>query len=1395
MIKKIRIIHTADMQYKNRTHDLQNSYEKVSEAIEKILIDTKADVYAFAGDFTEYPTPNDSERSMMFKHLGNVLNINTLKEMVVMNGNHDLVLGKKVEVNQKENNPLDTFVKTTKALNPEVFKKINYLKKQQEYDSIVSDLISWVSYSLEDGTSSGSNLKLKESGNNKYRIPVFHDILKEYVDDKKLPVSKSKYDFLMKLDDFKTNPNQKGLIICGDIHENWNITTTIGDKYFLYPGSPIQRNHGEGSYFKVKPSGPQIKIADKKVVKQIDIFIDTENINNTYYEITDIELPNTLHYIKFDLNTKKFVDNWKEQLTHLLSQVQHSINVNIIKIELSNIYMKYEMEIIAMINDFFEKKNSECSCINYIELAYGQVVFDKDDIVIDEEVKELDDNGEEIETEEISLNQEKLKNIFQRILDANNQNILKEFTNPEEFQEIVDELQSLFEEQLELTYGSKTAYHTDLLKVETTGFMALGANEIELDIPGLTRIDGNNGIGKTTLFNLLRWIIKGVVLDGLPKNTKKENLLLVFNDELPSQDYLHNVLYLRVNDIPVEIERTARRTWKKSATEADKKSLNWKTFIDTATTNLTLRVSPKDKDVVVKVNDEAQNLINQWFGNTIETIFILNQFKILQLLNSSGEELKETVLDYIGVDFVKALIGNLEIVKPNYMVAKPDKAQMEIIVEKNKTTQQISESKEKILDLSSLISNAEEIKVINENSITAKNQELIDLGNVPELINKVTQSIDTFQVKKDSFEVKESKIIPIFDKIEPLKPDTSEVELQIVDLTKQIKQVDTDIESNTDLFNTEKRNKVNTVNENITKFVSENENILIEAKQKFTTKINEIVPEIKEMKLQILNELNASLNNGKETEQKLLKETTDKINELKMQRNEVVNKFNTLKSEIDNDICSGCKRPIGLTPEMIDEKKSEMESIQISVKMFDENITGLQTQVVSVNNSISLIDNRLKDISMLMNWQSSMSSLRDFESDLEVIDKNNSVFFGEKDNTKLLRLLNEGKDAWNVFNNAESDEKFISNKTMVDKFNVLMTKLATININTVITEDLKSIKFIESLFVFIETINSLINKKTELNNVKDSTKSKLDKTLQDYYNELKIYNDSLASHNKLVGEVNDYNTSIIEHNKLPIEWDNNIKRLEIELENHKNNKYYYEKYRNEIDELKEGLDKIVTDVDNWKTQSNTLEKNIVLYEQNLITLNELEEKWKQFRKKNFIYKTYEKLIKNDFKYAIFNYYRQFLNTKLNILLEGLNFRLYWNNDSNLYMVKLSKGQDGNTEMVYRPVKVSSGMQTAFLGLSLVYSFHLLNIKNSISHIFVDEISGQLNSGKNKGTTDDEVIDDATKKNYQEQLVMLLSKFDKKKVFIIDHVIDNLYETHTYNVKRKEIDGNIVTVYD
>lgn len=1397
-IKKVRIILTADMQYKNRDKNLVNSYTKTSEEIEKVLIDTKADIYAFCGDFTEYATPNDSERTMMFRHLGNVLNINTVKELVVMNGNHDILGGKKIESAQRENNPLDTFVKTSKSINPELSKKINYLKKQQEYESIVSDLISWVSYSIEDGLSVGDNLYLNEKYNNRYRIPVFHDILREYVDDKKLPISKSKMDFLMKLEDFKTNENQKAIILAGDIHENFETMSksdsTQGSKHFIYPGSPIQRNHGEGSYFRVKPTGPQVVKADVKVVKQIDLYLDEDNIDNTYYEISDIKLTDTLHYIKIDLNTKKFVDNWQEQLTHLLSNVKLSKFTNIVKLEISNIYMKYEMDILSMVNTYLTKENEKTSCVNYLELAYGTVVFDKDDILIDENVDEESiDNMTEESVDDIVLNQDKLKQIFTKILEANNQNILKEFTNPEEFNEIVTEIQTLFEEQIDTTYGSKTSYNTELEKITTTGFMALGANEINLDIPGLTKIDGNNGIGKTTLFNMLRWNIKGTVLEGLAKNVKKENLLLVFNYELPEQDFLVNTLYLKVNDIPVEIERNARRTWKKSATEDDKKSLNWKNFIDTATTNLTLRVYPKDKEMVVKMNDEAQNMIDQWFGNTIETIFILNQFKILQLLNSSGDALKESVLEYIGVDYTKSLIGNLEMVKPLYVVSKPEKAQMDIVVEKNKTSIAIHDNNETISRNTHLIDTYNDEKNLAKNNINAKNQQLIDVGNVPDQLKNFKLTETELNNNIAGFEFKMSKELPMFDLVQPVRNDEliDELQLKVDASVEEITKLETIIQDNNNGFNKTKEDKLTVINQNIATFKGKIEDFKIKAKETFTSTNDTIVPMLKEFKSNAEKHHEKIFAARKYTLQENGQRIRIAISDNTAAFNKIMTQINELREQIDNDMCKACQRPIGLTKEQIADKEAEILVLSESRKEYGN--TELNTELELNDVNVALINKEEREFNMLLNWRSEYTSLLDFENEFKIVRENESTFDMFADYTKFLDNLDKGKVNWILFNEIDNNPEIKEIEATIEKFNKLLTVVANLSIFTIVTDELKAIGFIIDLLNHIDKNTETTTLRSDEIVKRIENEKKVSELVIEYNNKISDYNIKLTNHNKTTQDVNTYNSQIVEHNKKQIEWENDLKRLAADILKSEENLYYYEKYKAELITLNDELKEIEDNILKYTNENVTLEKNNLLYEANIETLNELEQKWKDYRKKNFIYKTYEKLIKNDFKYAIFNYYRQFLNNKLNILLEGLNFRLYWNSDSNLYMVKIAK-VDGVTEMVYLPVKLASGMQTAFLGLSLIYSFHLLNIRNSISHILIDEISGQLNSGKNSTASEEEVNDEATMKNYQEQLVMLLSRFDKKKVFIVDHVIENLYETYAYNVKRKEIDGKVVTVF-
>lgn len=1393
MENNIRIILTADLQVKNRTHNLTSSYERVCEEIEQIAIETKANIIVYAGDMLEYPSSNDSERKIIYNHFSNLLNIHSLKELVVMNGNHDIELGKKSISLLSENNPVDTYYNMSKTLSPERAEKLNYLKLQKEYKSKFSDKLSWISYSLEDGTSSGSNLDLTPPSLDVLRIPIFHDILKEYVDDKKLPVSKSKYEYLMEMDKF---PETSPLILAGDIHERY--TTYKDGKTFLYPGSSCQRNHGEGSYLKIRKNVILNK-APEKYVLQIDVKINTEDASKSTFEVTEIPLKNTLHYITIDFNTKTFVDNWKEQLETGLTRLQVSRNVNIFKLVISNVYMKHEMEILNIINKFFEKHNNQYESANYLELSYGQIVFDSEEELFENELSDANENDSDeefdIEEENIVLNTDKLNIIFNKVVDNYSKSILKEFSNPEEFNEVVDELKSLFSEQIELFYGNKNSYNVDLDKIATNGFMALGPNEIDLNIPGLTRIVGNNGIGKTTLYNILRWTLKNMVIEGLPKNTKKENLLLVFNDELIDQNKVNTQLSIRVNNIPVLIERYATRVWKKSATDEDKRTKNWKTFIDTVSSTLKVTILHQDKEPVVKLNDEAQALLDSWFGNVPENIMILNQFKILQLLNTSGNSLNEMVLEFAGVDYLKSLEENLDLVKSKYQVSKPDKAQIDIVIEKNRIVEKLELNETIIIDNEKkLLEHEEELKV-DKNNLSIKLQEKINLGNVPEKIKNLTAELDAELNIKNSFEFKEIQILPVFTQIKPEKEDTTDLVENIDNYGFKIGTKKSDIVKTSNEFNTEKQNKLDKLNELYNKFDKEIIDFKNEKQEHFTIHSEAVVSELKLFKSTTLNFWREFYKTLLDTDNKELTNNNEKYNTLVQSKNEIITKIATLNKIISSGICQACNRVLDNVEEKIKQAEVEIDELNLKLETVNEDILEINTKKSTVNSNMTLTQSKLNKIVDIISWNSNLNTLTEIESELKIIQNNESIFDTEIVKLEIFTAFYTKLIEIHKLNLSVNEDEFIvTRQGNMSKFNELKNILVTLNLQTELTPTLLKIEFLKSLFDFIELNKTqnfeLVNLQNELNDMNE----KLTKINNLFNTDLNNFNTDLNNFNNEVTRINKLNSEVNEHNNKISVINANVERFQKEIELQNNNIYEYEKVNKEYNELSQNVEEIEDNIKSKTKTNSDLNNANSLMNQNLFTLNELEEKWKDYRKKNFIYKTFEKLIKKDFKYAIFNFYRQFLNNKLNILLEGLDFRLYWNSDSALYMVKFSKNSLDETETIYRPVKLASGMQTSFLGLSLIYTIHLLNVRNSISHIFIDEISGQLNSGKNTNSDDDDLTNSESK-NYQEQLVFLLNKFTKKKIFIIDHVIENFWETKTIEVTRKIVDGNKLSFYN
>ncbi len=1398
MKNNITIIHGADYHIRNREKNLFYSYEKSLKNITEVIKETKADIYVFAGDICDYAISNDSEKKLCYKHIADVLNIETLKELVFMLGNHDILSDKKQIDSNKDNNFFDTLNNFIENLTPELATKITYLKHQKQYISKVDNRLGWISYSLEDGLSNGNNINwelVDNSKNSKFNISIFHDIVRDYVDDSKLPVRKDKLDRLPYINDFKTE-----LVLAGDIHVNYqknsfNQETQTTTK-FIYPGSGVQVNFGEGTYIKVRKNST-INLAAKKVLKKYNL--NFENFeNNVSYEIEDIELPSVISYITVDLNTNKIVDDFKNSITNLLNndKLIWGENQTFIKIKLSSAYLQQELEIFKLIDEIASTKNT----VFEIHTVYDKFVVSSDGsgIIEDIVVSDInDDSVNELTIDTLKLDNIKLNNLFDKVLNNHVSTLTKEIGDDALVKDIVENIKSLFAEQIDLSVDSTPNYNIYLNSVETNNFMNLGLNKINLNIPGLTRIKGTNGVGKTTLYNLIRWITDSMVFENLKSNQKVKNTLLVFNDKMFDNDSVIGRLNFHVNGTNVIATRSAFRKWKTNATEENKKSIEWRNYVAEVTQTLKVSVATKEgqKDFT---GTEAETLLSRWFGNLTNTIMILNHHKILSMLNLPADKLQEMVLNYIGVDYLNSLKENLPGLKNQYNLQKPKTNIEDLRVDmlnqnniKKSGKLELEYYDKNIVEIESLI--AETKKLLEK-----YNTQHINFGNVTELLISTEKNITEQEAIITNFVEKEFLKIEEFTLTNPVEPDNSEkisisdnLEKQNIDFTEKI---------NNDLL-PEKQKYSDLL---ITTIKGDIDNTEILIKQEFVSRFDKLTITKNEKQLifdntflEISNSYNATLNALRNK----LDIKNNEISELSNEQTNLLIRNNKINTEIESGVCKECSRPFQFTADEFEEHKamliSEKNDNDTKIQKIIEEINSLNLVKTKIDDFVKIYENLyIKSVAKVISYFVDVNVFNTLDENIKQQIKGLDLLQTEiltLDNycSKLISLNLEYFEELKssivdfeilVINVKSLKAEIAFNQQIIDSINKndlsYLKSIGELKPNNDLSylksvDELKAnndynilISFIDSINIHQEMINS--------NKIKiDEIKTEIQTSKDNYIKSLNEYNTKLTEYQESVNKIQEENKVINEHNNSIIENKNKLIQLQNDKLTYQNNLPLYNQLLVDIEATK----KIETEQLNKKVELNNLkvdlEKNLLLVDEKLNQINIEYNNYLEYQKHTHIYKLYDKLINKDFPDIVFDYYRQFLNNTLNILLEDMNFKLYWDRSKDLYMVSIKNGQ-----ATYRPVQLVSGMQTIFLGLSLIYAIHKLNIKNSISHIFIDEISGSLNSGKDlveQKISGNDIV------NYQEQLVLLLSKFNLKQIFIIDHVIDSLFESCTYNV--------------
>lgn len=988
---KIRIAHTADIQVKIREKDLVESYESCLNQIHDALITENIDIYLIAGDLAEYPEPNDAERKIIYAHIAKVLTIPTIKEVVVMLGNHDLLVDKKQNNTNKGSNPIDTFNNFLSLLDKNLSKKLTYLKKQEQYISKFDETLGYISYSLEDGLSNGNNINHELIDyKNIYNISIYHDILKEYVDETKLPVRKEKYALLASVEDFKTP-----LILAGDIHKNWRSISIGGEKEFIYPGSPIQMNFGEGSYHYIKKKANQQKKADEKVFKIIDV----DTIEKTY-DIRDYALNDYVSYITLDFNTLYFVDTFEQQLIEILTKLKWGSLNTFIKLKLSNIYLKHELKIFNIVNDFASKAKSKV----FIETTYDKFVIGEDKLRNKEnEEEELSEEynieSADFSMENLVLDDDKLAEFFNEVLMNHSASLQKEVADEELVESILGSIRSLFAEQLSISLKSTPSYSVNFKSIECNVFMNLGANKIPLNNEGITKITGTNGIGKTTLYTMMRWLIDDEVLENMSKKSKTKNSLHVFNDKLIDIDNVAVRLVAEVNNTPIAITRTVSRTWKTNTNDEMKQSVGWKNHISSINKTIKLQVFKKDVEPKVFTGEEADKLIRSWFGNSTQTIMILNQHKILSMLNLPSAELTELVLNYIGVDYLSKLEENLDLVKSQYNLTKPKRNKEDLKfelfghIERREEVEKIQEK------LKVYITNEKNNLKVSLENLSTDQQNLVDMGNIDNLIDAEKSTIKQLTEKLEHIIIGDKKAVPLFELVSPKESSYVELDEKQVLIVNDYKKASGIIEENKQIIDTSFNQLLDNITISYNKLQDDYNVKFGEITNLFKNENEKYLKDISENFLILENDFKSKLAVNKEQ----FNELETKHQNDKLSQNEINKKLVQYNKEIKDGVCSLCGK-------VLNDNKEAHEKHVVKLK---QEIESLEKELLTLSETILIDANHLTEQKQYIDT---------FINCISNASVNNIQWFNTND---IGNTFMYAKDKIDLINNLVTNNKFV----------------------------------------------------------------------------------------------------------------------------------------------------------------------------------------------------------------------------------------------------------------------------------------------------------------------------------------------------------------------------------
>lgn len=1275
--KAIKILHTADIQIEVRgMHQRFKEFTHILSEIQKKISEEQPDIYLIAGDIFENWNANDTERQIFQQHLHDVLSQTKVKQIVITYGNHDVNQRKTTNFfrngddDEATPNAIDTIVS---AINDS---RILLLSHTGVYNSGVIDELQFVNWSQKAKHSD----VLNESYAPDYTqcnptstcITIFHDPIQLCKSWDGLDLRGSQK--CNAIDVFETKT-----ILAGDIHIPQIIKKD--DKTFIYCGSPVPRNFGEGDYYE---DGKLFQKSMNRHTISVCTLEPNGTLSNQYF----IAIPQYRSYSTFLVTPKPEA----KTLPELNWVIENKATENFVRVKLpsaSESYIEQEAFISKAILD------SNPTAFTKVEFSYGKA-FDS------------------IENEETSLDNVHQLISSEKIIEVANDYIDKIVANTrtvpvDDKAKVAGIIKKLFSKEIDNLSTDIISNNIKLDSIIISNFMSLG-DEVKIDfrnVNDLIKLTGGNGIGKTTFYNAIKFAITGYISSSQNKVKKNANNLMYFNDYRWNIDEVLVDLKYTLNNKQYIARRAISRTWKKDVTTEQKSSKLWKNYIDSTTSTLHLI----EKDGSTEKNEVAQKLLDDIFGglDNLCRIVFPNQFTLRSFVCTDSVTLCEEVLHHIGMGFFDTMSDRYSQLKDDVLknIEKPAD-DIDTIIKAIASVSAEIVSYEDAIEV-----NTEKLKVVTDE--IAKEQTIID-----DLNKKLIPNIDENKQKKNQ------ELIELQTSVATAKQKNEEASKIINSKLEEFEKQDIV----TSISNTENKQSVtqNSLDSHQQEFIEMQQRfnevtlsiaeVEKQIKEHFDKKKNDIVSKISSKDNEIAtcqSELDKLKNKYIETRDILKKEYLDNVNaraieiqkmkhDAEMLEAEKKNLSNELATLENSKACPTCGRQYD---------QNTVETIQDKIKTIGLSIDNINTKIQDKNDEISKAE-QLHETSVNATEWPELDTIK-----TEVLSKNDE----KKELEKEKLSLNQ------TYNNIEFEiDAAIKTSKEIAALNVKKNEIANL----------------------IETRKTVIaNEKKEL----DMIASKLSelRTKQSEYHTAQLQQQKL----QLLIEQTKHDESKIDLIKHEL--------VELDIQASKNKEVFdeIEKHAYEMNLIKKDEQHILDDI-------NTLTSDKEVAKDRKSRLNEQKDAAIRYRIVSTSIKLYKQLIgKNGLPQHIFSMVRPLLNKNLNNLLEDMDFRLAFTDTNQLVMIDLSKpGQP------IRSPHQLSGMQTCFTGLALIYVNRMCNNVFMFDHLFIDEVSGQLNSGEDLTYESN---------NYQAQLKKLLRKFTGLKVWVVDHVIDDMEETHRFEV--------------